>query len=243
MLSINKLSVLYGKTPALEDVTGAAVSGELTVLAGPNGAGKTTLLKAVTGQAELQNGSISLDSKEIDPADDAWRDMYSYTAADSGVLPILTVEEQLDLLCRLTGEDGETSIARTAGILELLELKGHRNYRGDELSSGLTKRLQIGLGIIRDVPVYLFDEPFNGLDAKSITVLQKILSTLIQRNRYIVIASHILHLLEGFPITLWEFKKGRLAGIFRGSEAEKKCRELSALLPQHEAGNILPWIR
>ena len=113
MLELKEITVRYGKTTVLEDVSAAAGRGELTVLAGPNGAGKTTLLNALTGRAELHAGSVDLDSSEIDPADDSWRDRYSYVAADSGVLPILTVEEQLDLLCRLSGTEpaaAETSL-------------------------------------------------------------------------------------------------------------------------------------
>lgn len=239
---MNNVSVRYGKTTVLRNVTGDIFPGELTVLAGPNGAGKTSLLNAFIGRAELAAGKVNFESELLDPHDESWREIFSSIAADSGVLPILTVGEQLELLCRITEVGPEVSRKRTAELLQLLELTGHRDYRGDELSSGLKKRLQIGLGIARNVPVYLFDEPFNGLDANSIVVLQEIFRTLVKRKKYVLIASHLLRQLDGFSVSVWELRKGELLGIRRGEKGKERLRELSASASGSKEGDILSWV-
>ena len=242
MLELHNISAAYDRTRVVDSVTATAQAGELTVITGPNGAGKTSLLNVLAGRIAALNGTLYFQGEAIDPEDDSWRDRISYTAADSGVLQVLTVEEQLGLLCRLTGTGPVASADRTDEVLRLLQLDDHRDYRGDELSSGLTKRLQIGLGIARNADVYLFDEPFNGLDAESVAVLQEILTVLLDRRRYIFIATHILHFLQGLPAAVWELEGGKVNAVFAGEAATVRLKELAG---QQEAGgekDILPWI-
>jgi ABC-2 type transport system ATP-binding protein len=242
MLELNNISVAYGTTRVVDGVHAAVMPGELTVLVGPNGAGKTSLLNVLAGRTGPEEGALRFRGENIDPEDDPWRELVSYTAADTGVLSILTVEEQLELLCRLTGEGAAASAERTGEVLGLLKLTGRRTYRGDELSSGLTKRLQIGLGIARNAEVYLFDEPFNGLDAESVRVLQDILAVLLARKRYVLIASHNLHFLRGLPSAVWELEDGKLKAVSSKEAAAARLTELAELQKTPGAENILPWI-
>ncbi len=242
MLELNNISVAYGTTKVVNGVTAAAMPGELTVFVGPNGAGKTSLLNVLAGRTKPEEGTLRYRGEEIDPEDDSWKELVSYTAAETGVLSILTVEEQIELLCRLAGEGPAASAGRTGEVLGLLKLAGHRTFRGDELSSGLTKRLQIGLGIARNAELYLFDEPFNGLDAESVRVLQDILAVLLERKRYVLIASHILHFLQGLPAAVWELEDGKLIAVSSKEAAAARLMELAELQKTPGAENILPWI-
>jgi len=199
VLEIKDLSVKRGSHLILKDVSCEAIPGDLVAFSGSNGCGKTTLLNCIAGRLKESSGTVCLLGAPVT----VYREKVSFVPDDGGVIPLLTINEQLTLQCFLSGLSGDEAKGRVDRIIDLMELGGHRDKRGGELSLGLKKRLGIGLGIIREAELFLFDEPFIGLDYSSVKIFCEILKTIRQRNKISVISSHSIPVEDSLFTRKW----------------------------------------
>jgi ABC-type multidrug transport system ATPase subunit len=102
-------------------------------------------------------------------------------------------------------------VERVRIVVELLGLGRHRGDLAEVLSSGLRKRLGIGIGIVRDADVFLFDEPFASLDVEAMSILGRILMTLKKKGRTVIVASHAFPVLSNLYDRVWALSGGKIA--------------------------------
>lgn len=242
MLSLRNIVVSRGRRPVIEGLSASAEKGNVIALLGLNGAGKTTLLHFIAGILKSDSGDIFYKGRKVDTNSREWRRTVAYVLDDGGTIPLLTVEEQIYLHSILTGADHTESIERTKLVIDLLELSKYRDYRGGELSSGMRKRLGIALGIVRDADVFLFDEPYSSLDAQAAVVFGRILETLKNRGRIVLVASHSFPFQGNLYNHLWSLS----AGVVKDYANEQEVRDrLDHPFPSggHEYGEIdIPWM-
>jgi NitT/TauT family transport system ATP-binding protein len=149
-------------TVALSDISLDIRRGEFVSLIGPSGCGKSTLLRLIGDLTEPTEGTIQVNSK---PATQARLDR------DYGMVfqaPVLfdwrTVAENVRLPLELFGQDRSTQAARTAEMLELVDLTDFARYRPYELSGGMQQRVAIARALAFSPLLLLMDEPFGALD-------------------------------------------------------------------------------
>jgi NitT/TauT family transport system ATP-binding protein len=149
-------------TVALADISLDIRRGEFVSLIGPSGCGKSTLLRLIGDLTEPTAGAIRVNGK---PAAEARLDR------DYGMVfqaPVLfdwrTVEENVRLPLELFGKDKATQAARTAEMLELVDLTAFARYRPYELSGGMQQRVAIARALAFSPLLLLMDEPFGALD-------------------------------------------------------------------------------
>lgn len=243
MLSLRNVVISRGGRPVIRGASARAAGGEIVALLGPNGAGKTTLLHFIAGVLKSDSGDLYYGGRKVDPSCHDWRLRLAYVLDDGGIIPLLTVEEQLFLHCALIGVDRGQAAERTRRVIDLLDLNRYRGYRADELSSGLRKRLGIALGIIRTAEVFLFDEPFSALDAQSIAILGRILATLGDRGRIVILASHSLQFLEELCSRVWTLTEGTVADHPGRPEVSGLLTHPSRSTSPGGLEIDMPWIR
>ena len=158
----------YGGTTILDHFTLSLDEGTIGVLVGRSGTGKTTALKLTNRMLEPQSGAVWVggrDTREWDPIQ--LRRRAGYVIQESGLLPHLTVAENVGLVPRLEGWDADRTRARVDALLRLVDLPvrefGVRYPR--ELSGGQRQRVAIARALAADPPILLMDEPFGALDA------------------------------------------------------------------------------
>lgn len=242
MLSLQDIVVSRGRHIVIERSSAEADKGNIVALLGPNGSGKTTLLHFISGVLEGDSGEVYYDGSKVVRTSPDWRTKLSYVADDGGIIPLLTVEEQLFLQCSLAGVEREAAIERANHILELLDLGKHRSHRGDELSAGLTKRLGIGLGIICEAEILLFDEPFSALDVPTLELFNRLIIFLKQKMRIVIIAPHSFPYLDRVCNRVWNIKSREVSDI---SNEQESRRLLSDSLKSEKTSYEeldLPWI-
>ena len=151
-----------GATVALADISVDIRRGEFVSLIGPSGCGKSTLLRLIGDLTEPTAGTVQVNGK---PAPQARLDR------DYGMVfqaPVLfdwrTVEENVRLPLELFGQDRGTQAARTAEMLELVDLTDFARYRPYELSGGMQQRVAIARALAFSPLLLLMDEPFGALD-------------------------------------------------------------------------------
>ena len=201
MLKIENACFNRGAREIFKDVSAYAKHGEIILLTGENGSGKTTLLNCICGQLEIHSGSIE------------FKDELSYVPDDGGTIPLLTVDEQLHLHCQINSVPVKEINQRTEQVIDMLNLSGHKDFRASELSSGLRKKLGIGLCINKNAGLYLFDEPFNSLDTQSAALLARLIRLLKQNNKTLIIATHDPALIESDCDRIWDINNGSLMEI------------------------------
>ena len=203
MLELKNIRVSIEEKEILSNINAEAVNGELTLLLGANGTGKTTLFNAVAGLLPLQQGELFLAGSLLKPESRAADECITYIRDDGGTIPLLTIAEQLRLQAGLHNIKASAVESRIKELVSLLDLSDYINYRAEELSAGVRKKLGIAIGLIKDSEIFLFDEPFSTLDYNAASVFINMLRILKQRNRIIILSTHSPQILADSADRLW----------------------------------------
>ena len=186
-IAASGLTVRYGRSPALEDVSFEVPPSSTVALLGPNGAGKTTLFRAAIGLARPSSGTISLASRRIAFVPQRLDIEPSFPVTVTDVVRMGRYGD-LRWVRRFTPRDRD--LVSTA-LSELgIEHLAHRRF-GD-LSGGERQRALLAQASAQDADLFLLDEPFAGLDAPTHAALQRLLRGWRERGRTILVATHDL---------------------------------------------------
>jgi osmoprotectant transport system ATP-binding protein len=162
------------------------VAGETVALVGPSGGGKTTALKLVNALRWPSAGTVRVDGRattEWDPI--ALRRRTGWVIQEIGLLPHLTVAENVATVPEISGWDRERVRARVDELLDLVGLPPaeYGARRPHELSGGQRQRVGVARALAADPPLVLLDEPFGALDPVTRFGLQQEFRALIRRQR------------------------------------------------------------
>jgi multiple sugar transport system ATP-binding protein len=177
---VRDVSLNFGSVEVLKSLNLDVPEGEFLVLLGPSGCGKSTLLNCVAGLLDVSDGQIFINGKNVtweEPKDRGIGMVFQSYA----LYPQMTVKGNLTFGLKNAGvprEEIEKRIARTADILQIGPLL---ERKPSQLSGGQRQRVAIGRALVRDVDVFLFDEPLSNLDAKLRSELRVEIKRLHQR--------------------------------------------------------------
>jgi len=193
VLTASNLAKRYNSRAVVNDVSLSVRSGEVVGLLGPNGAGKTTSFYMIIGLVLSDGGSVHLDDQDLTryPMHMRARLGLGYLPQEPSVFRHLTVEENiLGILEAQTGIEPEEQKKRLEELLEDLHVGHLRRNRGDSLSGGERRRVEIARALASEPRFMLLDEPFAGVDPISIIDIKRIISYLSERNIGILITDH-----------------------------------------------------
>jgi multiple sugar transport system ATP-binding protein len=179
-VSIRDLSLNFGNVKVLEHLDLDIAQGEFIVLLGPSGCGKSTLLNCIAGLLDVSDGQIFIGGKNVtweEPKDRGIGMVFQSYA----LYPQMTVERNLSFGLRVAGMKKDEIDKRVARAAEILQIQPLLQRKPVELSGGQRQRVAIGRALVRDVDVFLFDEPLSNLDAKLRSDLRVEIKRLHQR--------------------------------------------------------------
>ena len=162
---VRDVSLSFGAVEVLKSLNLEIGKGEFLVLLGPSGCGKSTLLNCIAGLLDVTAGQIHINGKNVtweEPKDRGIGMVFQSYA----LYPQMSVAGNLSFglkNARLPKDEIAKRVARAAEILQIEPLLARRPA---ELSGGQRQRVAIGRALVRDVEVFLFDEPLSNLDAK-----------------------------------------------------------------------------
>jgi ABC-2 type transport system ATP-binding protein len=196
MIEVENVEKSYGSLRALQGVSLRIAPGETFGLLGLNGAGKSTLSRILMGLLRADQGRVSVLG--IDPARDpvAVRAKLGYLAEESVLYDELTAREHLELVAALRGVPREQARARSERLLEFLDLAAAADRATGGYSRGMRRKTAIACALVGDPEAVLLDEPTDGLDPDGARRFAEVLAELKRRGRAIIVASHILPLIE-----------------------------------------------
>jgi len=183
-----------GDKPALRKVSFTVARGETLVLLGSSGSGNTTTLKMINRLVDPDEGEIEVEGR----ASRAWdpielRRRTGYVIQDIGLLPHLSVGDNVGLVPRLLGWSEKDRGARIRELLTLVSLPPEEfgGKRPSELSGGQRQRVGVARALAADPPLLLMDEPFGALDPVNRRRLQEEFQALRDRlGKTIVFVTH-----------------------------------------------------
>jgi multiple sugar transport system ATP-binding protein len=164
-IEIKDLALSFGDVKVLENLDLDIHEGEFLVLLGASGCGKSTLLNCIAGLLEITDGQIFIKGKNVtwkEPKDRGIGMVFQSYA----LYPQMTVKGNLTFGLKNAGvakAEIEERVERASAILQIEPLL---RRKPSELSGGQRQRVAIGRALVRDVDVFLFDEPLSNLDAK-----------------------------------------------------------------------------
>ena len=164
-VSIKDVSLAFGAVTVLKAFDLDIGEGEFIVLLGPSGCGKSTLLNCIAGLLEPSTGQIFINGKNVtweEPKDRGIGMVFQSYA----LYPQMTVEKNLSFGLRVSGMAKTEIEKRVARAAEILQIQPLLQRKPGALSGGQRQRVAIGRALVRDVDVFLFDEPLSNLDAK-----------------------------------------------------------------------------
>jgi len=213
MITIENLIVSYGKGQNVIDSLNLILSDNtINGIVGLNGAGKTTLLNSIYGLKSINSGAIKSNDGKINKKE------ISFLVTENYFYSNITGREYLSLF-----KNSHYDLDKWNQLF-LLPL----DTIIDDYSTGMKKKLAL-MGILKqNKPIMILDEPFNGLDIETCRIIRQILLKLKERDKTIIITSHIIETLTNLCDYIHYLEKGKIKYTKNKNDFKEFERELFA---------------
>lgn len=207
LLELKNLKKYYATQKAVDDVSFSIPEGSIFGLLGPNGAGKTTLLRMITGIFYPDSGEIIFDGKKFDPQNDIGK--IGYMPEERGLYKKMKIGEQALYLAQLKGLSKKEAIARIKVWFEKFQMESWWNKKVDDLSKGMSQKLQFVTTVLHEPKLLILDEPFSGLDPVNSNLIKEEIFNLSRTGITIIFSTHRMEQVEEICDRIVLMNKGK----------------------------------
>jgi ABC-2 type transport system ATP-binding protein len=194
ILTLDHLRKYYATQKAVDDISFSIQQGSIFGLLGPNGAGKTTLLRMITGIFYPDSGSIHFDGKVFDPLNDIIK--IGYMPEERGLYKKMKIGDQALYLAQLKGLSRSEAMEKIKFWFKRLEMESWWNKKVEDLSKGMSQKLQFVTTVLHEPKLIILDEPFSGLDPVNANLIKDEIYGLAQRGSTIIFSTHRMEQVE-----------------------------------------------
>lgn len=194
LLQLNNLKKFYATQKAVDDISFSIKEGSIFGLLGPNGAGKTTLLRMITGIFYPDEGEILFNDKKFDPLNDTV--FIGYMPEERGLYKKMKIGEQALYLARLKGLSKAEAMERIKYWFVRLGMESWWNKKVEDLSKGMSQKLQFVTTVLHQPKLIILDEPFSGLDPVNANLIKDEIFELAKKGSTIIFSTHRMEQVE-----------------------------------------------
>lgn len=206
MIEIRNITKLFGKTTAIDSVSFDIRQNSVCCLVGPNGSGKSTLIKVILGLISPNKGEIRFRKKDIS---------IGYMPEVSGLPKGYKGTKMMNLIKPLL--KGPQDVFDE--LIDVFEMSSYMGKDVSRFSKGMQKKIGLLIAFTRSPEVVILDEPFEGIDTIDRDKLNSFIYSYVQKDRTIILSSHILHDLDGISNQAVFLKNGKLAVNYNPKKA------------------------
>jgi len=194
ILEVHQLKKYFATQKAVDDVSFNIEQGSIFGMLGPNGAGKTTLLRMITGIFFPDEGSITFEGKKFDPINDIIR--IGYMPEERGLYKKMKIGEQALYLARLKGLSKSEAMEKIKFWFGRMEMESWWNKKVQDLSKGMSQKLQFVTTVLHEPGLIILDEPFSGLDPVNANLIKDEIFRLSKNGSTIIFSTHRMEQVE-----------------------------------------------
>jgi len=218
LLEVQNLKKYFATQKAVDDISFSVEKGSIFGLLGPNGAGKTTLIRMITGIFYPDEGNIVFDGKKFDLINDVAH--IGYMPEERGLYKKMKIGEQATYLAQLKGLSKSDAIAKIKEWFIKFEMQTWWTKKVEDLSKGMSQKLQFVTTVLHEPKLIILDEPFSGLDPVNSNLIKDEIFKLAQRGSTILFSTHRMEQVEEICDHIVLVNKGKK--ILDGSVKEVK---------------------
>lgn len=236
VLELRNLTKQFATQRAVDDISLNIAQGSIFGLLGPNGAGKTTLIRMITGIFYPDSGQIIFNGKPFNPVNDVGG--IGYMPEERGLYKKMKIGEQALYLAQLKGLSKAEALEKIKTWFIKFEMQGWWNKKVEDLSKGMSQKLQFVTTVLHSPKLIILDEPFSGLDPVNANLIKDEIFNLAKSGSTIIFSTHRMEQVEEICDHIVLVNKGQkiLDGTVKGVKNEYKENLYSigaAVLPEH----------
>lgn len=194
LLELQNLKKYYATQKAVDDISFSVERGSIFGLLGPNGAGKTTLLRMITGILYPDDGQIMFEGKPFDAMKDV--EKIGYMPEERGLYKKMKIGEQALYLAQLKGMEKNHALQLIKEWFVKLEMQSWWNKKVEDLSKGMSQKLQFVTTVLHNPKLIILDEPFSGLDPVNSNIIKDEIFNLAKKGSTIIFSTHRMEQVE-----------------------------------------------
>lgn len=237
MLKINNLTKKYGNKKAVDNLSVEVKSGEICAFIGHNGAGKTTTLKAICSITDFDEGEIFVDNIDVKKNPIETKSIIGYLPDNPDLYENLRGIDYLNFIADIFNLSKEVRQERIMTYSKRLGIEENLNSIISTYSHGMKQKLALVSVFIHKPKLYLFDEPFVGLDPISSHELKLMMDEECANGSAFFYSTHVLEVAEKICSNVVIIKNGKLMGSGLMSEV-KGDSDLEKIFLELEKENV-----
>src|SRR5438552_4407206 len=191
---LKNLKKYFATQKAVDDISFSIEKGSNFGLLGPNGAGKTTLIRMITGIFFPDDGEIIFDGRKFHPQDDIAN--IGYMPEERGLYKKMKIGEQALYLAQLKGLSRSDAMGKIKEWFTKLEMQSWWNKKVEDLSKGMSQKLQFVTTVLHEPKLIILDEPFSGLDPVNTNIIKDEIYKLSKKGTTIIFSTHRMEQVE-----------------------------------------------
>jgi len=189
MIELRNVRKRFDTVTAVDRISFTTDRGEIFGLLGPNGAGKTTTIRMIMNILAPDEGTILFEGTPITEED---KNRIGYLPEERGLYKKRKVNDLLLYLGRLKDKPDDLLQKNIDTWLERFDLRAWKNSKVDELSKGMSQKIQFIASVVHDPEIMFFDEPFSGLDPVSTDMLRETIHDMAAGGKTVLFSTHIM---------------------------------------------------
>ncbi|MBK7230941.1 MAG: ATP-binding cassette domain-containing protein [Saprospiraceae bacterium] len=206
LLTLDRVIKDYDQLRAVDQISFEVPDSCIFGLLGPNGAGKTSLIRIITGITRADSGTVFLQGQPINTLQNP---SIGYMPEERGLYKKMKVGEQLIYLCRLKGKSAAEAKQSVTNWMERFEIMSWWNKKVEELSKGMSQKVQFIATVVHDPSLIILDEPFSGLDPINSNLIKDVIIDLKNKGAAILFSTHRMEQVEELCEQIVLINKGK----------------------------------
>ena len=194
ILETRDLKKYFATQKAVDNISLSVAQGSIFGLLGPNGAGKTTLIRMITGIFYPDSGEILFDGKKFDPLNDVAK--IGYMPEERGLYKKMKIGEQTLYLAQLKGLNRKDATKKVKEWFIKFGMESWWNKKVEDLSKGMSQKLQFVTTVLHNPKLIILDEPFSGLDPVNSNLIKDEILKKKKNGSTIIFSTHRMEQVE-----------------------------------------------